>query len=98
MAEHESGQERTEEPTPKRQQDAKKKGQMARSRELNTMISLLVGAGGLIIFGSTMIGKLSEQMTSYLTMSPAGMDDPEVLTATVGGAPLKSKRSTHSRA
>ncbi len=86
MAEHESGQERTEEPTPKRQQDAKKKGQMARSRELNTMISLLVGAGGLIIFGSTMISRLSEQMTSYLSMSPAGMDNPEVFTATVGGA------------
>jgi len=86
MAEHESGQERSEEPTPKRQQDAKKKGQMARSRELNTMISLLVGAGGLIIFGSTMISRLSEQMTSYLTMSPVGMDSPEVFTATVGGA------------
>ena len=86
MAEHESGQERSEEPTPKRQQDAKKKGQMARSRELNTMISLLVGAGGLIIFGSTMISRLSEQMTSYLTMSPVGMDNPEVFTATVGSA------------
>ncbi|MBQ0720140.1 MAG: flagellar biosynthesis protein FlhB [Gammaproteobacteria bacterium] len=86
MAEHESGQERTEEPTPKRQEDAKKKGQLARSRELNTMISLLVGAGGLIAFGNTMIGELSEQMKNYLTMSPAGMDDIEVFTATVGSA------------
>ncbi|OUS11508.1 flagellar biosynthesis protein FlhB [Gammaproteobacteria bacterium 53_120_T64] len=86
MAEHESGQERTEEPTPKRQEDAKKKGQLARSRELNTMISLLVGAAGLIAFGGTMIGRLSEQMTTYLTMGPAGMDNPEVFTATVGSA------------
>lgn len=86
MAEHESGQERTEEPTPKRQQDAKKKGQLARSRELNTMISLLVGAGGLIAFGGAMIGDLSAQMGNYLSMSPAGMDNPEVFTATVGKA------------
>ncbi len=86
MAEHESGQERTEDPTPKRAQDAKKKGQLARSRELNTMISLLVGASGLIAFGGAMIGELSTQMKSHLMMSPAGMDNVDVFTATIGSA------------
>ena len=42
MAEEETGQERTEQPTPKRQEDAKKKGQIARSREFNTMAVMLV--------------------------------------------------------
>lgn len=54
MAEQNSGQERTEQPTPKRKEDARKKGQVPRSRELNTMLSLLFAAAGLLIFGNTM--------------------------------------------
>ncbi|HCO58928.1 MAG TPA: flagellar biosynthetic protein FlhB, partial [Porticoccaceae bacterium] len=52
MAEHESGQERTEQPTPKRQQDARKKGQVPRSKELGTLLTLFAGAGGMIFFGA----------------------------------------------
>ena len=44
MAEHESGQERTERATPRRQQEARDKGLVARSRELNTVALLLVVA------------------------------------------------------
>lgn len=54
MAEENSAQEKTEQPTPKRLLDAKKKGQVLRSRELNTMLSLLFGAAGLLIFGGSM--------------------------------------------
>ncbi|MFK7974646.1 MAG: flagellar biosynthesis protein FlhB [Halioglobus sp.] len=54
MAEENSAQERTEQPTPKRLLDAKKKGQVLRSRELNTMLSLLFGAIGLLVFGGSM--------------------------------------------
>lgn len=54
MAEQNSGQERTEQPTPKRKEDARKKGQVPRSRELNTMLSLLFAAIGLLVFGNTM--------------------------------------------
>jgi flagellar biosynthetic protein FlhB len=43
MAE-DSGQEKSEEPTQKRLDDAKKKGQIARSRELNTFVMLIVSA------------------------------------------------------
>ncbi|MDZ4151408.1 EscU/YscU/HrcU family type III secretion system export apparatus switch protein, partial [Methylicorpusculum sp.] len=39
-----SDQEKTEEPTGKRLADAKKKGQIARSRELNTFVMLMVSA------------------------------------------------------
>ncbi len=51
MAEEE-GQERTEEPTAKRLEEAKKKGQIARSRELNTVAMLLVSAGLLMSQGA----------------------------------------------
>ena len=38
MAEEQTGQERTEEPTERRLQEARKKGQVPRSKELNTML------------------------------------------------------------
>ena len=41
MAENDTGQERTEQPTPKRLEDARKKGQVLRSRELNTLVSMI---------------------------------------------------------
>lgn len=54
MAEENSAQERTEQPTPKRLLDAKKKGQVLRSRELNTMLSLLFAGIGMLVFGGSM--------------------------------------------
>ena len=64
MAENETSQERTEEPTPKRLDDARKKGQVPRSRELNTMVIMALAAAGLMLLGQTMLNDLSELMTS----------------------------------
>ena len=50
MAQSEGGQERTEEATPKRREEARKKGQVPRSRELNTAIIVIVGAVSLLLF------------------------------------------------
>ncbi len=51
MAESESGQERSEDATTKRKENAREEGQVARSRELNTMFILIAGSGGLLIYG-----------------------------------------------
>ena len=51
MAEEQTGQERTEEPTERRLQESRKKGQVPRSKELNTMLSLLLAAISLLVFG-----------------------------------------------
>jgi flagellar biosynthetic protein FlhB len=51
VAEEQTGQERTEEPTERRLQESRKKGQVPRSKELNTMLSLLLAAISLLIFG-----------------------------------------------
>ena len=48
MAEQNSQQDRTQEPTQKRLQDARKKGQIPRSRELNTMLVTFLGSCVLI--------------------------------------------------
>jgi flagellar biosynthesis protein FlhB len=55
MAE-DSGQEKTEQPTAKKVDDAKKKGQIARSKELGTMFVLIFSAISLLLYGPD-IGK-----------------------------------------
>lgn len=49
MAEQDSGQERTEEPTQKKLDEARKKGEVPRSRELNAMAVMILGALGCIM-------------------------------------------------
>ena len=48
------GQERTEQPTPKRLRDAREKGQVPRSKELNSMALLMAGGG---VRGGQVIGE-----------------------------------------
>ena len=62
------GQERTEEATPKRQKEASDKGQIGRSRELNTMALLLLASGGFFVFGSYMITNIASIMVNYFTV------------------------------
>jgi flagellar biosynthetic protein FlhB len=52
MSENENGQEKTEEPTSKKLEDARKKGQLARSKELATAMLLVVSSLALIAVGS----------------------------------------------
>ena len=53
MAENENGQEKTEQPTPKRLDKSREEGQVARSRELTITLGLLAGAAGMIIWGNS---------------------------------------------
>ena len=62
-----TGQERTEQPTPKRLRESRDKGQVARSREFNTMALLMASAGGMLMMGDSMIADLRELMTRGLS-------------------------------
>ncbi|RMF16428.1 MAG: flagellar type III secretion system protein FlhB [Gammaproteobacteria bacterium] len=53
MAENDSSQEKTEQPTPRKLEKAREEGQLPRSRELNTMAVLLAGAAGFFFFQTT---------------------------------------------
>ncbi|PCJ26676.1 MAG: flagellar biosynthesis protein FlhB [SAR86 cluster bacterium] len=66
MAEN-STQERTEEATPKRKEDARKKGQIPRSKELNTLTSLLAAGLGLSVFGKGIVNGIKELLIDSLT-------------------------------
>ena len=57
--ENDSSQEKTEEPTARKQEKAREEGQIPRSRELTTTFILLAGTVGLLLFGPFMAGKLA---------------------------------------
>ena len=67
--ESDSGQEKTEQPTPKKLLDAKKKGQVPRSKELNSMTVMVFGALGLLFMGAHMIAGISNFMHQGFTLS-----------------------------
>jgi flagellar biosynthetic protein FlhB len=66
MAEHDDSQEKTEEATPKRRQEAAEKGQVVRSRELTTLAMLLSAAAGLLALGPSLLEGLAAQMRAGL--------------------------------
>ena len=61
MAQESSSQEKTEDATPKRLREARKKGQVAKSRDLNTIVILIV-ACGLIVFMAPYMQKQLQQL------------------------------------
>jgi flagellar biosynthesis protein FlhB len=70
MAE-DTAQEKTEEPTERRLEDSRKKGQTARSKELNTLLSLMAAAIGMVFLGQYLITDLHEMMTQGLGFEPS---------------------------
>ncbi|MDZ4077257.1 flagellar biosynthesis protein FlhB [Hydrocarboniphaga sp.] len=73
----ESSQQKTESATPKRKRDARKKGQVARSRELST--GLVVGASlvGVMASGHSLAGKGLAMMRQSLVLEPGLIGDPD---------------------
>jgi len=69
--ESENGQEKTEQPTPKKLADAKKKGQVPRSKELNSMTTMVFGSMGLLFMGGYMLTHITIVMKQGFTLSRA---------------------------
>jgi flagellar biosynthesis protein FlhB len=67
---------RTEKPTPKRRNDARKKGQVARSTDVNGSVVLLASLFALGSFGPKLVDKLEGAMYQGLTQ----ISHPEVVT------------------
>ena len=90
MAESDSGQEKTEEATPKRLEDAKKKGDIPRSKELNTTAILLGGTGALLAFGGGISAGLSNMMSANFRFSRDDIFDPQVMLIHLGQSMAES--------
>jgi flagellar biosynthetic protein FlhB len=76
MAEDE---ERTEEPTPKRREEAREKGQVARSQDLNKAALLLAGMCLIYFFGSD----IRTSMADFMTWAFSHLHDLELSTSEV---------------
>lgn len=80
MAEAQEGQERTEEPTERRLSEARKKGQVPRSQELNVLLVLLCTAAALWVLGSWAAEQVTNLMVTGLTPTAEMMRDPQMAT------------------
>lgn len=79
MAEQNNSQERTEEPTARRKEEARKEGKIPRSKELNTMLSLLSAGTGLLLLGNFMATDFISLFESSLSFDRAVAFDTDML-------------------
>lgn len=68
MAENQDGQERSESATGKRIQDARRKGQIPRSREFNTMAMLVSASLSLLFMGGDLMQGFADMLKDGLTL------------------------------
>ncbi|MBQ0744539.1 MAG: flagellar biosynthesis protein FlhB [Pseudomonas sp.] len=74
MAEQsDSGQDKSEDPTEKRLKESRDKGQVARSKELNTLAVVMVAAVGLIMLGPEMGRRLLDLMIFNFSIDRAAL-------------------------
>ncbi|MGB1109376.1 MAG: flagellar biosynthesis protein FlhB [Gammaproteobacteria bacterium] len=76
MAEQDSGQEKSQEATEKRKADARKEGQIPRSRELNTFAMILASTAGLMLFGPGIVEEMNSIMVTGFTPDRAVFSSP----------------------
>ena len=68
MAESEMGGERTEEPSQRRLQEARERGQIPRSRELTNFATMIGGSAALVAIGGTVASHLALMMRRSLSI------------------------------
>ena len=81
MQENDNGQQRTEQPTPKRIDKARKDGQVARSRELSTTLLFLFGSLSFFFFGALLSTSLQSIMDLNFEFDRASIMDPSLMIA-----------------
>jgi flagellar biosynthetic protein FlhB len=79
MAENQDGQEKSEEASSKRLEDARKKGQVPRSRELNTVALMLIGGIALMMMSRYLGSGLWQVMSDNLAPTRADVFDPQAM-------------------
>jgi flagellar biosynthesis protein FlhB len=89
-AEAEQGGERTEEPSQKRLQDARERGQVPRSRELSNFASMIGGSAALVAIGGSLAGHPSQMMRRALNVDPQSLRNPDSMLSALGEASLSA--------
>jgi len=84
--EDDSGQEKTEDPTTRKQEKARDDGQIPRSRELTTSFILLAATLGLLVFGSFMVDKMVRITRFNFNLSREVIFEPQAMVDQVGAS------------
>ncbi|HTV97386.1 MAG TPA: flagellar biosynthesis protein FlhB [Steroidobacteraceae bacterium] len=82
------GGERTEEPSQRRLQEARERGQVPRSRELTSFATMIAGSAALVATGSTFAGRMSELMRRSMAIDPGSLADPRSMLSSLGQAAM----------
>jgi len=85
-AEAEQGGERTEEPSQRRLQDARARGQVPRSRELTNFATMIGGSAALVAIGGSLAAHLSQIMRRGLVIDPQSLRDTDGMLSSMGEA------------
>jgi flagellar biosynthesis protein FlhB len=72
--------ERTESATPRRLEQAREEGHLARSQELTTFAMLMAGGGGLWWLGGNLFGQMRQLLRHGLQLDAAAASDPAQMT------------------
>ncbi len=89
MAE-DTGQERTEQATPKRLRESREKGQVPRSKELNSMMLLMASGAGFLIMGDSILSGIRDILQRGLSIKNAQSIDATGLVAILSDTALQS--------
>jgi flagellar biosynthetic protein FlhB len=85
-AEAETGGERTEEPSQKRLQDARERGQLPRSRELTNFATMIGGSATLVAIGGGLSARMSQMMRHGLDIDPQRLAQPDGMQSSLSEA------------
>ena len=86
MAESEMGGERTEEPSQRRLQEARERGQIPRSRELTNFATMIGGSAALVAIGGSLTARLSQMMRNGLSIDANTLRNTDSMAAALGDA------------
>ena len=83
-----TSQEKTEQPSEKRLKKARKDGQVARSKELNTAILLMISVAGLLFFADMFYNLMLEIMHNTMILDHSILDNTKLMPIALGNALL----------
>jgi flagellar biosynthetic protein FlhB len=78
--------EKTEQPTPKKLQDAAEKGQIARSKDMGTAFVLIGSAAALLVFGKMLAMAMLDICQRMLRLNPKDIFEPNAMFTAWGAA------------
>jgi flagellar biosynthetic protein FlhB len=89
MSNQDQAQEKTEQPTPKRLEEARRKGQIPRSRDLTAAAVMLAGGSALYMLGGYIAGHMHGMMQRSLSLSREQALDSMYLTPALTSAAIQ---------